>query len=64
MQFFEAEGWDHLLNYIESLRQQGKRYEVIVIRFMDAFSYISMLRRNSMRNRQHQIPVEGDHARI
>lgn len=32
---------DKLMAYIESLKEKGQRYEVTVIRFMDAFSYIS-----------------------
>lgn len=41
MEFLESGGLDKLQSYVESMKEEGKRYEVIVIRFMDAFSFIS-----------------------
>ncbi|OAO17217.1 hypothetical protein AV274_1051 [Blastocystis sp. ATCC 50177/Nand II] len=41
--FLEADGLDKLMAYIESLKEKGQRYEVTVIRFMDAFSYINSI---------------------
>lgn len=41
MKFVEANAIEDLLQYIQSLQAEGKKYDTVVIPFMDALSAIS-----------------------